>query len=132
MPLHLLDILLSLFHLVIIVINLFGWIWRRTRRLNLIVVILTAGSWFVLGIWFGWGYCPVTDWEWHVKERLGEHNLPGSFVKYYADRITGRDINSSLIDTVTAVSFFVAAALSVYVNFFKKRTVRRHGSGNQP
>ncbi len=121
MSLHLLEYFLTLFHLLIVGFNLLGWIWPATRRLHLIVVIATASCWLLLGIWFGIGYCPVTDWEWQVKEKLGEHNLPDSFIKYYADKLSGRSISSSLIDVLTAVCFFTAAALSVYVNFFRKR-----------
>jgi hypothetical protein len=119
MLLHLLDILLTLFHLVIIGFNLFGWIWKP--KLHLILVLLTAGCWFILGIWFGWGYCPITDWEWQIKEKLGEQNLPNSFIKYYADKISGQSIDSSLIDTLTAVCFFIAAIISVYINFFRRK-----------
>jgi ABC-type multidrug transport system permease subunit len=120
MLLHLLDILLTLFHLVIIGFNLFGWIWKP--KLHLILVLLTAGCWFILGIWFGWGYCPITDWEWQIKEKLGEQNLPNSFIKYYADKISGQNINSSLIDTLTAGCFFIAAIISVYLNFFRRKS----------
>ena len=119
--LRLLDVFLTLVHLVIIGFNLFGWIWPATRKAHFICVLATAASWFLLGIWFGMGYCPVTDWQWRVKEQLGEHNLPASFIKYYADKISGRDISSSLIDGVTGISFLVAALLSVYLNFIKKR-----------
>ena len=119
--LRLLDVFLTLVHLVIIGFNLFGWIWPATRKAHFICVLATAASWFLLGMWFGMGYCPVTDWQWRVKEQLGEHNLPASFIKYYADKISGRDISSSLIDGVTGISFLVAALLSVYVIFIKKR-----------
>lgn len=121
MELRLLEALLTLVHLVIIGFNLLGWIWPSTRRLHLICVAVTASCWFILGIWFGWGYCPVTDWEWQVKETLGEHHLPNSFIKYYADKLSGRSFSPSLVDTVTAACFFIAALLSVYVNFFYKK-----------
>jgi hypothetical protein len=124
MALKVYVILLTLFHLIIIGFNLFGWIWQSTRKLHFICIILTAACWFVLGIWMGWGYCPVTDLEWHIKEKLGEHNLPGSFIKYYADKISGVPISAPLIDTLTAACFFLAALLSVYVNFFKKKSSR--------
>ena len=121
MSCQVLDLVLTFFHLAIIGFNLLGWIWVTTRKPHLAVIILTAACWFILGIWYGIGYCPVTDWEWHVKEKLGEHNLPDSFIKYYADKLSGRSISTSLIDTVTAVCFFLAAVLSVYVNFFIKK-----------
>ncbi|HUS01097.1 MAG TPA: DUF2784 domain-containing protein [Chitinophagaceae bacterium] len=120
--LRLLDIFLTFVHLVIIVFNLFGWIWPVTRKAHFICVLATAASWFVLGIWFGIGYCPITDWQWRVKEQLGEHDLPASFIKYYADKLSQGNISSSFIDTVTVISFAIAALLSVYVNFIKKET----------
>jgi hypothetical protein len=100
---------------------LFGWLSPATRREHFIFVLLTAASWFVLGIWFGMGYCPVTDWQWRIKEQLGEHNLPNSFIKYYADKITGSSFSPSLIDAITVACFGVAGLLSVYFNFFHRR-----------
>ncbi|MCW3107811.1 MAG: hypothetical protein JWQ09_2317, partial [Segetibacter sp.] len=61
----------------------------KTKKAHFISILLTAGSWFLLGIWFGWGYCPVTDWQWQVKEKLGEKGLPASFIEYYGEKITG-------------------------------------------
>lgn len=125
MYLHALDIFLTIFHSVIVGFNLLGWIWPRTRRLHLVCVAVTAGCWYILGIWFGWGYCPVTDWQWHVKAALGEHDLAnGSFIEYYADKITGTHINPKLGDTIIGICFFTAAALSVWLNFFAKRRKR--------
>jgi len=85
------------------------------------VVALTLGCWLILGIWYGIGYCPVTDWQWQIKERLGETNLPNSFVEYYADKISGQDISSVLIDSITGVSFTAAILITVYVNFIKRK-----------
>jgi len=121
--LQILDVFFTLLHLVIIVFNLTGWIWVKTRRLHFYCILLTVCSWFVLGIWFGWGYCPITDWQWQIKEKLGEVNLPNSFIKYFADQVIGKAINAQLIDVLTVVFFFLAAGLSVYVNFIKKRTI---------
>lgn len=115
-----LDFLFTILHLIIIGFNLLGWIWPSTRRLHFIFVLFTAGSWFILGIWYGIGYCPITEWQWQIKEELGETNLPNSFIEYFADKITHRNISSDLIDAVTAISFAIAAVLSVYLNFFKK------------
>jgi hypothetical protein len=118
---YIFDFLFTVLHLLIIGFNLLGWIWPSTRKLHFIVVLLTAGSWLILGIWFGLGYCPITDWQWQLKERMGETNLPNSFIKYYADKLSGRDISSDFIDAVTALGFASAAVLSVYVNFIRKK-----------
>ena len=115
------DIFFTFLHLAIIGFNLFGWIWPKTRRAHLITVAATGASWFLLGIWFGMGYCPITDWQWDIKEKLGETNLPNSFVKYMADRITGKNFDPSLVDTVTVACFAAAVVLAVYFNFFHRR-----------
>jgi hypothetical protein len=124
MELRVFDLLLTLLHFAIIGFNLFGWIWKPLRKAHLICIAVTAGCWFILGIWYGIGYCPITDWDWSIKEKLGETNLPGSFIKYYADKISGRSINDSFIDAMTAGCFFMAALLSVYVNFLRQRFLR--------
>jgi hypothetical protein len=121
MGLKALDLFLTLLHFVIIGFNLFGWIWKPLRKAHLICIAVTAGCWFILGIWYGIGYCPITDWDWQVKEKLGETNLPDSFITYYADKISGKSVSGSLVDAVTTICFFAAALLSVYVNFFRKR-----------
>jgi Protein of Unknown function (DUF2784) len=118
--LKLLDIFYTCIHLLIIGFNLFGWIWPKTRKLHLIVVTVTLLCWFGLGIWYGWGYCPVTEWQWDVKEKLGETNLPNSFVKYFGDRITGRNFPAPLVDRVTLISFLLAIGITIYVNFIRK------------
>jgi hypothetical protein len=121
MNLKLLDAFLTLLHLTVIGFNLLGWIWPATRKLHLIVVSATAGCWLILGIWFGLGYCPITDWQWHVKEQLGERNLPGSFIKYFIDKVGRTSVNASLVDACTAIGFLMAIVLTIYVNFIKKR-----------
>lgn len=120
MVLKLLDILLSFLHFALIGFNLFAWIFPATRRAHLITIGATAFSWFGLGIFFGWGYCPITDWEWKIKAKLGETDLPNSFIKYYADKMSGKDINPTLIDNFTLGFFLAAIILSIYVNFLKK------------
>ena len=125
MPLETLDILFTLLHLAIIGFNLLGWIWKPLRKAHFISIVLTAASWLVLGIWYGIGYCPVTDWQWQVKERLGEGDLPDSFIKYFADKLSGKDISASLVNALTAAGFALAAGLSVYVNFFRKQAHTR-------
>ena len=122
--LHLLDIFYTALHLLIIGFNLFGWIWPKTRIAHFISILLTAGSWFLLGIWFGWGYCPITDWQWQVKEKLGEKHLPASFIEYYGEKIIGSSLDTGLVNLVTLLAFLLTALLSVYVNFFSKKKRR--------
>ena len=111
---HLLDWFFTFLHIAIIGFNLFGWIWPQTRKAHFICVMLTLFSWLILGIWYGIGYCPITDWQWQIKEKLGETNLPNSFIKYFADRVSGLDISADLVDTLTAVGFGLVVVIALY------------------
>jgi hypothetical protein len=115
--LRLLDILLTVVHLAIVLFNLFGWIPKATRKAHLISILLTAASWFLLGIWYGMGFCPVTEWQWNVKAKLGERNIPNNFIEYIAEKITGYDFHPQLVGSVIAICFLLAALFSVWVNF---------------
>jgi hypothetical protein len=119
--LEFLDIFFVIFHTLLILVNLFGWAWRRTRRLNFITLCLTGCSWFILGIFYGWGYCPFTDWHFTVLYKLGENNLPNSYIKHLIDRLFHCDINARLVDGATLGLFFVALIFSVYFNFIRKK-----------
>jgi hypothetical protein len=115
--LQFLDILLSIVHLAIVGFNLFGWMFKETRKAHFISIVLTASSWFLLGIWFGMGYCPFTDWQWQMKEKLGERNLPSNFIEYFAQKFTGIDFDARFVNNMIAISFVIVALLSIYVNF---------------
>jgi len=123
---RILDIFFVVFHTSIILFNLFGWIWRKTRIYNLILLILTGASWLVLGLLVGTlGYCPLTDWHFNVLNKLGVSDLPSSYVKYLADRLTGLNFDSSVVDKVTLYAFLAVMGLSLFLNikdFMKKKT----------
>lgn len=114
---NLLDWLFLIFHTTLVLFNLTGWIWTRTRRLHLYTIGLTILSWFGLGIFYGWGYCPCTDWHWDVKRALGETDLPASYIKYYLDRLTGIDWGPSTVDTIVVVSGLGALGISLWLNW---------------
>jgi hypothetical protein len=114
---HILDIFFVAFHTLLIFFNLFGWIWRKARIFNLITLLLTGASWLLLGLIVGTlGYCPLTDWHFSVLNKLGVSDLPSSYIKYLVDRLTGLDINPSLVDNVTLHSFLAAFGLSLFFN----------------
>lgn len=118
MTYRLLDIFFVIFHSSIIVFNLTGWIWKKTRIANLITLLLTGASWLLLGLLVGsLGYCPFTDWHFRVLEKLGKTSLPSSYIKYLADRITGLNFSASLVDNLTLYLFLAALAVSIYLNF---------------
>nr|MCU0363436.1 DUF2784 domain-containing protein [Bacteroidales bacterium] len=82
--------------------------------------LLTGASWLLLGMIVGNpGYCPLTDWHFSVLERLGQTGLPSSYIKYLADRITGMDINPSLIDSLTLYVFIGSFIASAAINIIR-------------
>ena len=111
-----LDYFFMVFHSLIVIFNVFGWIWKKTRKLNLIILLLTGLSWTVLGIFYGFGYCPLTDWHFKVLRKLGEYDLPNSYIKYLIDRLLGLDVNAGLVDQLTLIVFIVAFAISLILN----------------
>jgi hypothetical protein len=114
---RILDIFFLVFHSSVIIFSLFGWIWRKTRKLNLIILALIGSSWLFLGLIVGVpGYCPLTDWHFSVLEKLGRTDLPNSYVKYLADRITGLDFNAHLVDQVTLYTYLAALIPSIVLN----------------
>jgi hypothetical protein len=122
---HILDIFFVVFHTSLIFFNVFGWIWKKTRIWNLVTLGLTGASWLFLGLLVGVpGYCPFTDWHFAILEKLGSINLPNSYIKYLADRLTGSDLNPGMIDNVTLYTFIAAIVISLFLNirdFIRKR-----------
>lgn len=105
-----LDIFFTIFHSSLVLFILSGWIWKRTRNLHLYIVLLTAGSWLILGIFYGLGYCPFTDWHFRVLERLGHTDLPASYISFLVIRITGLRPNQHLVDVVTTAGLAIGIA----------------------
>jgi len=126
-----LDIFFTVFHTCLVLFNLFGWIWKKTRLANLITLLVTAGSWSILGIFYGFGYCPLTDWHFNILEKLGYTNLPDSYLSFLFTRLTGLPIDQSLVDTVTLWGLIIALTISLYLNIRRCIKARRKQSADQ-
>jgi len=111
-----LDKFFFVFHSSVIVFNLFGWIWKKTRKANLAVLLLTAFSWFGLGLFYGFGYCPSTDWHWQVRVRLGYYDMPPSYLTFLIKSLFGIEANKTLVDIFAVIFLFLAIIASVYTN----------------
>jgi hypothetical protein len=104
------------FHTAFTLFNVVGWIFRITRKWHLATMTLTALSWFVLGIWYGWGYCVCTDWHWDIREKLGYHDEQRSYIHFLIVQLTGMRISASLVDNLVLVVFIASFVLSVILN----------------
>ena len=114
--LHIANFFFYAFHTGLIIFNLFGWLHPRMRRLNLISLLVTFGSWFLLGLWKGLGYCFLTDWHYQVLRSLGENNLPSSYIAFLVEKISGWLPSADLVDGLTVGLAVLALVCSLWVN----------------
>lgn len=110
------DLFFFIFHIGLIAFNLFGWIFKPLRKWNLITLGLTAFSWFVLGYFYGFGYCFLTDWHWAIRERLGYPNPFNSYIQFLISSVLSISIPEDAANIVTATLFFLAVIMSLVTN----------------
>ena len=103
-----------------ILFNCLGWVWRKTRVWHLVTVSLTALSWFGLGVWYGWGYCPCTDWHWQVRARLGYHDPP-SYIQLLIRQLIRVDTGPILANALAVGTLTVVAAIGVVLSIRDRR-----------
>ena len=111
------DFFFTALHGSLVVFNLIGWVWKQSRRIHLVTTGLTVMSWFGLGIYYGWGYCPCTEWHWQIKHKLGETDLPYSYVTYYADKLTGISWDPMVVDVAVICLGLLTFGLSCWLNW---------------
>lgn len=119
-----LHIFFLVFHTALILFNLTGWAFKKTRKWHLIALLLVSFSWFVMGLFYGIGFCYCTEWHWQVLQKLGESDLPYSYIKYLADALTGLDFSVELVNVSTMFSFIAVFILSIVFNildYLKKK-----------
>jgi hypothetical protein len=103
------------FHTAWIAFTCLGWIWKRTRPWQIATLVLTALSWFGLGIRYGWGYCPCTDWHWQIRARLG-YDDPPSYVQLLIREVTGIDPGVDRANALALATLVVIVVLTVVAN----------------
>jgi hypothetical protein len=113
---QLLDSFFFVYHTLFTLFNITGWMFRRTRKLHMVTLCLTAFSWFVLGIWHGFGYCVCTDWHWEVREKLGYVDESNSYIHFLLLKVTGISFNPQLIDNCTLIIFLLSCVMSIWLN----------------
>ena len=112
-----LNVFFFVFHTAFTLFNMAGWAFRSTRKWHLITVLLTAFSWFVLGIWYGWGYCFCTDWHWAVREKLGFTDESNSYIHFLIIKLTGINLSEKLVEYGTLIIFLLSLVLSALLNW---------------
>ena len=109
-----LDELLTFTHIIVIFFNVIAPFIPHLRAVSIGVQGLTFLSWIGLGLFYGIGYCPLTDVHWNIKRELGESNLPASFIKYQLDLIFSADLDPFFLDVLTVGCFAAAVLFNIY------------------
>lgn len=117
--LHFLNYFFYIFHTVLVLFNLFGWLHPKTRKFHFYSLVITLFSWGILGIWYGLGYCLLTDWHYQVLRELGETGMPNSYIAFLIEKFTGWLPGTDLVNNWTLMLTVVALVCSVWVNFFR-------------
>ena len=120
--LQLLNYFFFVFHTALILFNLFGWLFPKTKKLHLISLLITLFSWGIMGIWKGFGYCFLTDWHYRILRKLGERDMPSSYISYLMEKSPVWLPDAALTDTLTLVLTILAFLCTIWVNFFAKKT----------
>jgi len=110
--LYMMNIFFHLIHLAIVFFFLFGWLSSKTLLAHFLLSILILFSWSGLGIFYGFGYCLVTDIQWKIKKRMGQEPYTEYYIKYMLDKLTGLDLNSHTVNAITTYTFFIILLMS--------------------
>lgn len=124
------NVLFFAFHTALILFNVFGWLWRKTRRWNLVTLLLTLFSWTIMGIWYGVGYCICTDWHWQIRRAMGIHETADSYIVLLVQKLSGWTPPTSLANKVAMWIFIVSFLGSASTNLMD--SVRARGQVTGP
>lgn len=111
-----LNIFFFIFHTILILFVLLGWISSRFRKWHLLVIILTALSWFGLGYFYVWGYCFLTDWHWSIRRELGYSIDSSSYIHFLLIQFNLDFWNETVTTILAIISLFTSSALSIFLN----------------
>lgn len=126
--LRVLDVFFLVFHTALVLFNMTGWAWKKTRRWHLITMTLTSLSWFVMGLRYGVGYCICTDWHWQIRRALGIHDQDSTYIQFLVRVLTGWRPDDGLVRSVTGAAFSAVLILTVGLNLRDRRTSRTSSS----
>lgn len=111
-----LNVLFHCVHGAIMILILVGWTIPAARLLHLVVTLLTLASWFILGIWLGPGYCPLTSWHWALKESLGTGRPDKTYIQLVGETILRRTLDGPTVDRLAVLTTIGVAAASLILN----------------
>ena len=103
------------FHAVVIAFTVFGWWVPQLRLFHLLFILATLACWYIVGLWLGLGWCPVTDLHWRIKAVLGEGRPQVTYIHFVISRL-GLGWAASRVDRVVLATTLAVTALSIGLN----------------
>ena len=111
------NFIFHVLHIGIIAFVAAGWLIPSLRLPHLILIVSTLVCWFILGFWFGFGYCPITDWHWKIKDRWGEGRPQTSYIHSGLQRLLARPLSTTHVDSMVVIGTIVIAAFAIAMYF---------------
>jgi hypothetical protein len=106
-------------HILLMLFILFAWYSSRLRLVHIIVSILTGLSWMLFVQSKGFGYCILTDLHWQILRKLGETNLPETYLQYLYEKLTGLSLQKKTGYFITLSFLLFSIGVSTTL-FFRK------------
>jgi hypothetical protein len=113
-----LNLLFHALHACIIFFTVFGWLLPSWRLAHFVWVLLTLASWYVLGIWMGMGYCPITDLHWTIKEKLGKGRPQCNFIYYWLTKVSNTQWDPERVDHAIVIITILTCIISACFNIW--------------
>ena len=113
-----LDIFFNFIHLLIIFINCFGWAWEKTLKLNIFLLLATIVSWSILGIFFGLGFCFLTNIHFIFLNSIETTAIPFSYLDHLLIDSLDLKISSKIISLFSILVIFASLGVSIKKNFY--------------
>lgn len=111
-----LNIALWILHTGLVAFNVFGWMWKRTRKWNLITLCLTLFSWVGMGAFYGIGYCLCTDVHSQIRRQMGITDDPPTYVGLLIRKATGMETSTEFVYWLSASIFLGSFIASISLN----------------
>jgi hypothetical protein len=118
-----LDIAFFVLHAALILFNMFGWAFRATRKWLLVTLGLTAASWFIVGYWWGWGYCFCTDWHFAIRRARGFDEYDATYIQLLARVLIGQGMSDAFAQNLALATFIAMLICTAWANWPLRRRI---------
>ena len=119
-------------HTALMLFNMFGWIWRRTRVAHLVMFGLTTFSWFGLGWWYGnIGFCICTQWHFDIRRALGYVDPEDSYIQLLAKHWFGTNMSLDASNWSAGIVYVLIVVATATVWTFDLTRRRRQNAAER-